>query len=103
LQSGHLGGAVADVWEHEPNIDESLLPLIEIATPHIAGHSAAAKINAANMLINSVGSFFNIESLKTRTLPVPQRSSDGYSIRKDDSDFRKEPWKFAEIRDLYKR
>jgi erythronate-4-phosphate dehydrogenase len=103
LQNGYLGGAVADVWEREPSIDESLLPLIEIATPHIAGHSAAAKINAANMLINSVGNYFNIEELKNKALPVPQSSGGGYSIRKDDLDFRKEPWKFAEIRNLYRR
>jgi erythronate-4-phosphate dehydrogenase len=102
LQSKHLGGAVIDVWENEPCIDESLLPLIEIATPHIAGHSTEAKINAANMLIKSVGEFFNIEELKNKTLPIPQNSGNGsYSIRKDDSDFRKEPKKFTEIRNRY--
>jgi len=104
LQGRHLGGAVIDVWENEPGIDETLLPLIEIATPHIAGHSTEAKINAANMLIKSVGEFFNIEELKNKTLPIPQNSGNGsYSIRKDDSDFRKEPKKFAEIRNGYNR
>jgi erythronate-4-phosphate dehydrogenase len=103
LQSGHLGGAIADVWEREPNIDKSLLPLIEIATPHIAGHSAAAKINAANMLINSIGNYFNIDELKNKSLPIPQNSNKSYSIRKDDLDFRKEPENFTEIRNLYKR
>ncbi|MCL2101361.1 MAG: 4-phosphoerythronate dehydrogenase [Fibromonadales bacterium] len=104
LQSGHLGGAVVDVWENEPNIDESLLPLIEIATPHIAGHSTEAKINAANMLIKSIGEHFNIEELKNKTLPLPQNSSNGvYSIRKDDAEFRKNPRNFTEIRNEYKR
>ncbi|MDR2732480.1 MAG: 4-phosphoerythronate dehydrogenase, partial [Fibromonadaceae bacterium] len=77
LQSGHLGGAVVDVWENEPDIDISLLPLIEIATPHIAGHSTEAKINASKMIINSLGNFFGIDGLKS------------YSIRKDDAEFRK--------------
>jgi len=104
LQGKHLGGAVIDVWENEPGIDETLLPLIEIATPHIAGHSTEAKINAANMLIKSVGEFFNIEELKNKTLPIPQNSGNGsYSIRKDDLDFRKEPKKFTEIRNGYNR
>ncbi|MDR1811989.1 MAG: 4-phosphoerythronate dehydrogenase [Candidatus Fibromonas sp.] len=104
LQSKHLGGAVVDVWENEPGIDKSLLPPVEIATPHIAGHSTEAKINAANMLIKSIGDFFNMEELKNKTLPVPQSPGDGiYSIRKDDSDFRKEPERFAEIRNGYNR
>ena len=104
LQSKHLGGAVIDVWENEPSIDESLLPLVEIATPHIAGHSTEAKINAANMLIKSVGGFFNIDGLKNKILPRPQNSGNNiYSIRKDDSDFRKEPKKFTEIRNGYER
>jgi erythronate-4-phosphate dehydrogenase len=103
LQSEHLGGAIIDVWENEPNIDESLLPLIEIATPHIAGHSAEAKIKAANMLINSIGKYFNIRELKNKTLLMQQSSSSGYSIRKDDLNFRKEPKKFTEIRNSYKR
>jgi len=104
LRGKHLGGAVIDVWENEPNIDESLLPLIEIATPHIAGHSAEAKINAANMLVKSIGEYFNIGELKNKTLPLPQDSGNGnYLIRTDDLNFRKEPKKFAEIRNGYKR
>ncbi|MDR0517366.1 MAG: 4-phosphoerythronate dehydrogenase [Fibromonadaceae bacterium] len=103
LKAKHLGGAVIDVWENEPNIDESLLPLIEIATPHIAGHSAEAKINAANMLINSVGKYFNIEELKNKALPAPLNTGENNSIRTDDFIFRNEPKKFTEIRDFYCR
>jgi len=104
LQSRHLGGAVADVWENEPDIDASMLPLIEIATPHIAGHSAEAKINAANMLIKAVGDFFNIEEFKKKMLEVPKNCvGKTYSIRKDDADFRRNPGKFTEIRNGYKR
>ncbi len=104
LQSKYLGGAVIDVWENEPSIDASLLPLIEIATPHIAGHSAEAKINAANMLIKSIGEFFNAEELKNKTLSIPQNSDNGsYLIRNDDLDFRKDPKRFTEIRNEYSR
>jgi len=101
LQSGHLAGAIVDVWENEPNIDTSLLPLIKIATPHIAGHSAEARINAANMLIKAIGDFFNIH---IDELKIENIANNGlYNIRKDDTDFRKEPKNFTEIRNIYRR
>jgi erythronate-4-phosphate dehydrogenase len=109
LQSGHLGGAIVDVWENEPNIDVSLLPLIEIATPHIAGHSAEAKINANKMIINSLGNFFGIDDLKkweAKGEIAANKLASGdssYSIRTDDATFRKNPKDFTEFRNGYKR
>ncbi|MDR2579404.1 MAG: 4-phosphoerythronate dehydrogenase [Fibromonadaceae bacterium] len=104
LQSKHLAGAVIDVWENEPDIDESLLPLIEIATPHIAGHNTEAKINAANMLINALGKYFNIKELESKTLPFPANLNKGpYSIHKDNAEFRKNPKNFTKIRNEYGR
>jgi len=35
---------VLDVWEHEPTINQQLLPWLYYATPHIAGHSVAGKV-----------------------------------------------------------
>ncbi|MCL2207523.1 MAG: hypothetical protein FWB90_05435, partial [Fibromonadales bacterium] len=76
-------------------------PLIKIATPHIAGHSAEAKINAANMLIKAVGIFFKIH---IEELKIENTTNNGlYNIHKDDADFRKEPKKFTEIRNGYRR
>jgi len=99
LQSGHLGGAIIDVWENEPNIDISLLPLIEIATPHIAGHNAEAKINANKMIINSLGTFFGIQIAYNE----PAGSDLIYPIREDDAKFRENPRGFAEFRNGYGR
>ncbi|MDR2594743.1 MAG: 4-phosphoerythronate dehydrogenase [Fibromonadaceae bacterium] len=101
LQSGHLGGAVIDTWENEPNIDTSLLPLLEIATPHIAGHSAEAKINASKMIVGSLLEFFGIES-KAHFDTSPHKTG-VYSIRTDDLAFRKNPSHFTEIRNSYER
>ena len=101
LQSGHLGGAVIDTWENEPNIDTSLLPLVEIATPHIAGHSAEAKINASKMIANSLLNFFGIE--QEAHFKDCQSKTGVYSIRTDDLAFRKNPGKFTEIRNNYER
>jgi len=108
LQSKHLGGAVVDVWENEPNIDTSLLPLIEIATPHIAGHNIEAKINANKMIVNSLGNFFGIDGLKrwekSRIESEGPESGDlSYPIRIDDANFRKNPADFSKIRNGYKR
>lgn len=40
---------VFDVWEGEPDCDEGLLPLVDIATPHIAGHSLDGKMRGTEM------------------------------------------------------
>jgi len=39
LREQHLAGAVIDVWEGEPNICASLLDLVTLGSPHIAGYS----------------------------------------------------------------
>lgn len=43
-----------DVWEHEPNIDTTLLQRAIVTTPHIAGYSRQGKANAAAMVVESV-------------------------------------------------
>jgi erythronate-4-phosphate dehydrogenase len=45
---------IIDVWENEPNIQSELLKFADIATPHIAGHSYDAKINASNMILKNM-------------------------------------------------
>jgi erythronate-4-phosphate dehydrogenase len=109
LQNKHLGGAIVDVWENEPFIDQSLLPLIEIATPHIAGHNIEAKVNASTMIVNSLGFFFGIDDLKKweakdRIAADELASGDlTYSIRTDDAKFRKNPEDFVKFRNEYRR
>ncbi|MFC0444405.1 4-phosphoerythronate dehydrogenase [Pseudidiomarina halophila] len=44
LSAGADLQVVLDVWEHEPQISAQLLPLVKLATPHIAGHSLAGKL-----------------------------------------------------------
>lgn len=60
LKNKVIQGAVIDVWNNEPNINQELLNLVDIATFHIAGYSVQGKINATVMSANSVASFFNI-------------------------------------------
>ena len=46
LKDGIIRDAIIDTWENEPNINQELLNLIYIGTPHIAGYSADGKANA---------------------------------------------------------
>jgi erythronate-4-phosphate dehydrogenase len=66
LQDKRISGAVLDVWEEEPQVDYSLLKLLEIGTPHIAGTSLDAKIRATDMVRQELSRFFGIS-----TTPLP--------------------------------
>ena len=60
LKNRKIGAAVLDVWENEPHIDIELLPLLNIATPHIAGYSADGKANGTAMCIQALSQFFKL-------------------------------------------
>ncbi|MBZ9557362.1 MULTISPECIES: 4-phosphoerythronate dehydrogenase PdxB [unclassified Modicisalibacter] len=45
---------VLDVWEQEPAIDEALFALVDIATPHIAGHSLDGKMRGTELVYQAV-------------------------------------------------
>ncbi|MDP4534975.1 4-phosphoerythronate dehydrogenase [Alkalimonas collagenimarina] len=49
-QAGRLRPLVLDVWEQEPDILLPLLPYVDIATAHIAGHSVEGKARGTEML-----------------------------------------------------
>lgn len=44
---------VLDVWEGEPVLHQTLLQQVNVATPHIAGHSVQAKIRGSRMVYRS--------------------------------------------------
>jgi erythronate-4-phosphate dehydrogenase len=60
LRTGLPGGAVLDVWEHEPSIDARLLRLADIGTPHIAGYSLEGKARATGMLYDALCAHFGL-------------------------------------------
>ncbi len=74
LDGGKIAGAVLDVWEGEPEIDLSLLDLVEIGTPHIAGYSVNGKIRATSMIFEEVRICFGTSAeWDSRHLDPPQR------------------------------
>ncbi len=50
LHAKRLAHAVIDTWENEPRISQSLLENVDIATPHIAGHSFEGKVEGTMMV-----------------------------------------------------
>ncbi|RUO61923.1 4-phosphoerythronate dehydrogenase [Pseudidiomarina insulisalsae] len=42
---------VLDVWEHEPQLQAALVERVQLATPHIAGHSFAGKLGGSWQLL----------------------------------------------------
>ena len=65
---GKVREIIIDTWEHEPHINEELLKVAYIATPHIAGYSADGKANATRMSLEALCRFFHIDA-KFEILP----------------------------------
>lgn len=60
LKQGVLKAAVLDVWEGEPSLDEELVGLLDLSTPHIAGYSADGKANGTTMSVRTVASVLGL-------------------------------------------
>ena len=116
-----LGAVVIDTWCNEPNINENLLDVADIATPHIAGYSYQGKENATKMAVRSVAAFLGIDELKDFTPVDTQEGHDpvlldlrgknhgeiaavfqyNYPIFTDDFRLRMEPHRFEKLRAEY--
>ncbi len=122
LRNVHLGGAVLDVWNHEPHIDKELLALTDLATPHIAGYSVDGKANGTAMSVQALARHFGLPltewfpgQLPPPEKPVIRLSSKEinreealrkailhtYPIERDDKTLREAPERFEELRGNY--
>ncbi len=54
---------VMDVWENEPEVLIDLVPLVDIATPHIAGYSLEGKENGTVMVYQALCKFLQSQQL----------------------------------------
>nr|MBP8771800.1 DUF3410 domain-containing protein [Aeromonadaceae bacterium] len=98
---------VMDVWEHEPDILQELIPYTELATPHIAGYSLEGKIMGTYQLYQAYCQFAGLPLTRTwqALLPAPAVSQVQvqdpltaahikqlvhlvYDVRRDDARFR---------------
>ncbi len=60
---------ILDVWENEPLIDNELLKLVWIGTPHVAGYSFEGKINGTIMIYNLLNRFLNEKRIWKPAMP----------------------------------
>lgn len=58
-----------DVWENEPAIDGTLLNLVTIATPHVAGYSLEGKAAGTKIIHDALAGFFGHAPVWTPELP----------------------------------
>ena len=122
LAHGEIAGAVLDVWEGEPAIDQDLLAAAAIATPHIAGYSLDGKAAATEQVVRAVSRFFSLPpaGFAVKELPLPsdplirlddaatseqelfyQAFCHSYDIRRDDALLRRNPGGFEQHREGY--
>lgn len=66
---------VMDVWQGEPHIDMEVLDLCEIATPHIAGYAAPAKLRGSQMVFEKMFEYFGIGGYKNLTVQPSSKES----------------------------
>lgn len=63
LDRGRVSRAIIDCWEGEPEINRDLLERADVATPHIAGYSAAGKVRASQVVLDAVTTMFYLPRL----------------------------------------
>lgn len=120
IKSGHIGGAVLDVWEGEPDINPDMVRLVDIATPHIAGYSADGKALGSSMVVQALSRYFKLglDKWQAKNLigtdnmeigfdenqsrnPLGHAIFSTYPIMKDHEPFVKDISKFEYLRNNY--
>lgn len=116
-----LGAIVIDTWNNEPDVNQELIDVVDIATPHIAGYSYQGKVNGTTMTVRAVAKHFGIRELEDFTpeddvaehqpLHLDLKGKNhgeiaavlqyNYPIFTDDFRFRMEPEKFEKLRSDY--
>ena len=115
-----FGAVVIDTWNNEPNVDEELVEMVDIATPHIAGYSYQGKQMGTAMAVRAVARHFGIKELydffpedepdhEPLLLDLTGKNHGqiaavfqyNYPIFTDDFRFRMEPHKFEKLRSEY--
>ena len=116
-----FGAIVIDTWNNEPDVNEELVDMVDIATPHIAGYTYQGKQNGTALAVRAIARHFGIENLYDF---YPEADVEGhepvlldlkgkthgeiaavfqynYPIFTDDFRFRMEPHHFEKLRTEY--
>ncbi|MEQ8523162.1 4-phosphoerythronate dehydrogenase [Gracilimonas sp.] len=79
---GDIQDYILDVWEDEPDFNTEVAKHAFIATPHIAGYSEQAKVNATKLVCDQLAKFFNLASGPVH-YEIPERAEDLAHIQYD--------------------
>ena len=89
MDSGVVRHAVIDTWEGEPAYSCELLARVDIASPHIAGHSFEGKVNGTAMVYQDACRFLGVPAAWSADgalppPPVPELTVDAAGRRDDE-------------------
>lgn len=122
LKNGSVRGCILDVWKGEPAIDEDLLGMALLGTPHIAGYSTEGKANGAAICVRQASRHFGfgIDDWYPESLPAPTLNEIvldtagrsireilhdalvfGYDVEADNYKLKEAPDRFEDIRNTY--
>ena len=75
-----VADVILDVWEGEPAIDRRLLPLLALATPHIAGYSDEGRLNGTSMVYRAFCRWLDHQHTPAITADPPVELPSGLSL-----------------------
>lgn len=101
LKAQQVSGAIIDCWEGEPDINQELLRLVQIATPHIAGYSLEGKRRATAMAVKAIDSSINLPIEKVTEFASIQEICASYNPLSDSDALKAHPKDFEQLRNAY--
>lgn len=106
---------VLDVWEHEPDLDPTLLERALLATPHVAGYSEQGKANATAIAVAALSRAFGLplegwyppEAAPAAPRPITWQElcatiGSAYDIAAESRRLKENPALFEQMRDSYR-
>ena len=101
-EKGQLS-TVIDCWEGEPEINKTLLNMVDMASFHIAGYSIQGKMRASEMCLHAFCEFFSLPilSINKKVVPLQGDSEPGW-LERISNQLKNQPESFEQLRQAYK-
>ena len=101
-KKGQLSTAI-DCWDGEPEINKTLLNMVDLASFHIAGYSIQGKMRASEMCLHAFCEFFSLPilSINKKVVPLHGDSEKGWLLRLTEQ-LKTAPEHFEQLRKQYK-
>ena len=91
-----------DCWEGEPQLNQELLQLVDLASFHIAGYSIEGKMRASEMCLRAFCDFFSLPilSINKKVVPLHGDSASGW-LERISNVLKAQPEHFEQLRKSY--